>query len=214
MNPEASLPPREAISHALRDDILDGRLQAGERLIEESIAERFGVSRVPVREALSQLQSEGFITLVRYRGATVSGASRADTLELMQVRRGLEVLSARLAAQHRGGAQAEALESIVSRAREARDADVMTEVPSLVVEFHQLVAAASGNRQLAETLGHTLRRVSWVFERHLDTRAETEWDDHRAIARAILNGSDVQAGYLMDEHIARDEQLLAELLRE
>lgn len=93
MIPDDLASPRDLISRSLRDDILSGQMEPGHRLIEANIAERFGVSRVPVREALSQLQSEGFVELVRYRGATVSGASRADALELMQVRRGLEVLS-------------------------------------------------------------------------------------------------------------------------
>lgn len=87
----------------------------------------------------------------------------------------------------------------------------MNAVPPLVFEFHELVATASGNRQLAEMLDRALRRVSWVFDRHLEARADAEWDDHAAIAHAILNGSPVQAGYLMSEHIAKDELLIREL---
>ncbi len=60
----------DSIAHALREEILAGRLTAGERLVEEAIAKRYGVSRVPVREALTRLQSEGFVTIARYRGAT------------------------------------------------------------------------------------------------------------------------------------------------
>jgi DNA-binding GntR family transcriptional regulator len=59
------------------------RLPPGDRLIEADLAERFGVSRVPIRETLWQLQSEGFVTLVRYRGATVSATSRTDAIELI-----------------------------------------------------------------------------------------------------------------------------------
>ena len=211
MIPDDLASPRDLISRSLRDDILSGQMEPGHRLIEANIAERFGVSRVPVREALSQLQSEGFVELVRYRGATVSGASRADALELMQVRRGLEVLSAQLAAQRHGGDVADALSAIVDRARQARSTDAMNAVPPLVFEFHELVATASGNRQLAEMLDRALRRVSWVFDRHLEARADAEWDDHAAIAHAILNGSPVQAGYLMSEHIAKDQPLIREL---
>jgi DNA-binding GntR family transcriptional regulator len=195
----------------LREDILGGLLPPGERLVEASVAARFGVSRVPVREALSQLQSEGFISLVRYRGATVLGTSRTEVLELMQVRRGLEVLSAQLAAENRGGLVADDLARVVDRGREAGRLHDLDKVPSLVVEFHSLVAAAAGNSQLQQMLEHVLRRVSWVFDRHLDTRANDEWSDHGAIAKAILGGSPVQAGYLMAEHIAKDEALLKTL---
>jgi DNA-binding transcriptional ArsR family regulator len=66
------LVPSETIAYAVREDILAGRLSPGDRLIESDLSERFGVSRTSVHEALSQLQREGFVTLVRYRGATVS----------------------------------------------------------------------------------------------------------------------------------------------
>ena len=203
---------RESIASAIRDDVLDGRLQPGDRLPEPMLAERFGVSRVPVREALSQLQSEGFVSLERYKGATVSGASRADALDLMQVRRGLEVLAARLAADRRGGGVADALRAVVELGREAERTHNHGDVPALGVRFHELVADASGNRELARMLEHTLRRIAWVFDHDVPHRADASWRDHAAIAGAIFDGSTVQAGYLMDEHIIKDEELLRTLL--
>lgn len=98
---------RHTIATAIRDDVLDGLLTPGDRLPEPMLAARFGVSRVPAREALAQLQSEGFVRLERYKGATVSDESRADTLEVLQVRRGPEGLGTRLAAACRGRAQAD-----------------------------------------------------------------------------------------------------------
>ena len=92
----------DSIAHALREEILAGRLTGGERLVEEAIAKRYGVSRVPVREALTRLQSEGFVTIVRYRGAAVSETLVQDSRELLQIRRGLEILAAQLAAAEPG----------------------------------------------------------------------------------------------------------------
>jgi DNA-binding GntR family transcriptional regulator len=206
-----SAPARETIASLLRDEILDGSLQPGERLIESTIAERFGVSRVPAREALSQLQSEGFVTLVRYRGATVSGAPKADALELMQVRRGLEVVAAELAAEVRGGPSAEALSSIVHRGHALHQTHDLVQVPPLVFEFHMIVAEASGNIELHRALSQVLTRVSWVFSHHIDVRADDSWNDHSMIARAILGGSPIQAGLLMGEHIRKDEELIRTL---
>lgn len=203
---------RESIAAAIRDDVLDGRLTPGDRLPEPMLAERFGVSRVPVREALSQLQSEGFITLERYKGATVSGASRTDALELMQVRRGLETLGARLAAERRGGTLAEELRMVTESGRQAERAHQHDRVPQLVLQFHTLVAQASGNGELARMLEQTIRRIAWVFDRDVANRADGCWRDHVAIAGAILDGSPVQAGYLMDEHVKKDEELLEHLL--
>jgi DNA-binding GntR family transcriptional regulator len=185
----------DAVAHALREEILAGRLVAGARLIEESIAKQYGVSRVPVREALNRLQSEGFVTIVRYRGAAVSETLVQDSHELLQIRRGLEILSAQLAAENRGGAVAAELAAVA----EAR------EEPHGGTPFHELVSAAAGNRQLQEMLAGINRRVQWS----LGHNPHASTSDHRVLAIAIVNGSVAQAGYLMDEHLKRDEQYFA-----
>ena len=182
----------DAIAHALRDEILAGRLAGGERLIEEAIAKQYGVSRVPVREALNRLQSEGFVTIVRYRGAAVSETLVQDSHELLQIRRGLEILSAQLAAENRGGTVADELTAIA----DGRDGQPDG------TPFHELVATASGNRQLADMLTSVNRRVHWS----LGHNPHASTSDHRVLAIAIMNGSAAQAGYLMDEHLKRDER--------
>ena len=187
----------DSIAHSLREEILAGQLTGGERLVEEAIAKRFGVSRVPVREALSRLQSEGFVTIVRYRGAAVSETLFQDSRELLQIRRGLEVLSAQLAAENRGGVVADEVAAI---------ADSRDDKPHEGVPFHQLVASASGNRQLQEMLDGVNRRVKWS----LGNNPHASTSDHRVLAIAIVNGSVMQAGYLMDEHLRRDERYFAE----
>ncbi|MDF2827674.1 MAG: Transcriptional regulator [Mycobacterium sp.] len=189
----------DSIAGALREDILAGRLTGGERLIEEAIAKRFGVSRVPVREALARLQSEGFVTIVRYRGAAVSETLARDGRELLQIRRGLEILAAQLAAENRGGDVATELAAFTADHGDQHEVDA--DAPS----FHALVAAASGNRQLAEMLASVNRRVQWALGHNPDASTS----DHRVLAQAIASGSTVQAGYLMDEHLRRDERYFA-----
>ncbi|WP_327145744.1 GntR family transcriptional regulator [Nocardia sp. NBC_01327] len=180
----------DAIAQALRAEILAGELSAGERLVEESLAKRYGVSRIPVREALARLQSEGFVTIVRHRGATVSASLIHDGHELLQVRRGLEVFAAQLAAENRGGAVARELAEIA----DGRSGEGSS--------FHELIAIASGNEQLRELLTNVNQRVGWSLGRNPETSAA----DHRAVAMAVRNGAAVQAAYLMDEHLRRDEQ--------
>jgi DNA-binding GntR family transcriptional regulator len=195
------------IADALRTRIMSGELKPGERVREDAVAEEHGVSRVPVREALRRLESEGFINLTPYRGATVSASSQRDSVELMQVRRALETMAARLAAQERGGPYAADLMSIVEQGREAGRDEQLGELPPLIMQFHELVAKASGNRQLEEMLDKVLMRISWGFELDLQARIGSSWSDHAAIASAIVNGSPVQASLLMDEHIEKDELL-------
>jgi len=195
----------DAIVKALRDEIIDGRLEAGARLKEEAIAARFDVSRVPIREALVQLETEGFVNIEKYKGATVTERSQRDVVELMQIRRGLETLAASLAAECRGGDQVDALRSVVDMGRRTGEAGAVDQLPPLIMEFHQVVARASGNRQLARMLEDLLRRIAWGFELEIEDRIESSWADHAAIAQAILSGSPVQASFLMAEHIAKDE---------
>lgn len=186
----------DSIASRLREEILAGHLSPGERLVEEALAKQFGVSRVPVREALTRLQSEGFVNIVRYRGAMVSDTLVQDSRELLQIRRGLEILAAQLAAQNCGGTVADELAAIA-------DPDIphAAETP-----FHDLVANASGNRQLVEMLAHVNRRVQWGLGHNPDA----SMSDHRILATAIVNGSVAAAGYLMDEHLQRDERYFAE----
>ncbi len=209
---KADDPRRDVIANNLREAIISGRFKVGERLVEDALAEEYGVSRVPVREALRRLESEGFVTLTPYRGATVSTGSVRDTLELMQVRRGLEVMAARLAAEQRGGEVATELSAVVERGREAAHSYQVEALPPLIMEFHELVALASGNQQLQLTIDRVLQRVSWGFELDLVQRIDSAWSDHAAIAAAILNNSPIQAGYLMDEHIAKDERIYLQKL--
>jgi DNA-binding GntR family transcriptional regulator len=205
------LVPSVTIAYAVREDILAGRLSPGDRLIESDLSERFGISRTSVHDALSQLQREGFVTLVRYRGATVSAILRTDALELMQVWRGLEVLAAQLAAELRGGEVADELAHVVERTLTAGRKQAIDELSLWNTQFHTLVAAASGNSQLRTRLERVLRRVCWLFKQQLQERMDASWTDHAAIAQAILGGSPIQAGYLMGEHIAKSEELLTTL---
>jgi DNA-binding GntR family transcriptional regulator len=196
-----------SVVDSLRNAIITGELASGTRLIEDVLAEQFGVSRVPIREALRQLESEGFVSSERYRGATVSSTSTRDTLELMQVRRGLEVLAARQAAEHRGEPLGDELRSVVAGGQEAGRQHQVDRLPPLIMEFHEVVAKASGNRQLQQMLHRVLQRIAWGFEMDIEDRIDSSWADHSAVALAILSGSPVQAGYLMDEHIRKDEDL-------
>jgi DNA-binding GntR family transcriptional regulator len=95
----------------------------------------------------------------------------------------------------------------VERGRRAGDAGAVDELPPLILEFHQVVARAAGNTELARMLDGLLQRIAWGFELEIEDRIDTSWADHAAIATAILGGSTMQAAYLMDEHIRKDERI-------
>ncbi|WP_170159953.1 GntR family transcriptional regulator [Frondihabitans australicus] len=191
-----------SVLRTLRAEIVSGELPGGTRLKEDVIAARFGVSRVPVREALRQLESEGFALAEKYRGVTVAEASAESVIELMQIRRQLEGLAARLAAKRRGGESSADLKVVVELAREA------TPPVEPLIEFHHLVAGASGNRQLESMIERVIQQTAWAFERRTQDALSASLEDHAAIAAAILRGSETQASVFMDEHLSKDEEWL------
>jgi DNA-binding GntR family transcriptional regulator len=200
-------PLSATVVHALRAEIIEGRVAAGDRLKEDVLAARFGMSRVPVREALQQLESEGFVVIEKFKGASVSSRSSEDVIEFMQIRRGLEVLAASLAGERSGGEMADKLREVINRGRQARDDRAVERLPPLIMEFHEVVARASGNVHLAVMLRDLLQKIAWGFELDTVARIESSWSDHSAIAEAILAGSGPTAGYLMGEHIIKDEHV-------
>ena len=200
-------PLSATVVQALREEIIEGRIGVGDRLKEDVLAARFGVSRVPIREALQQLESEGFVVIEKFKGASVSSRSHEDVVELMQIRRGLEMLAATLAGERFGGEAADELRQVIERSRRARDDRAVEQLPPLIMEFHEVVARASGNTHLAAMLRDLLQKIAWGFELDIVGRIDSSWADHSAIAEAILAGSGPTAGYLMGEHIIKDERL-------
>lgn len=192
-----------SVLKALRAEIIAGSLARGTRLKEDVIAERFGVSRVPVREALRQLETEGFVVSEKFKGVSVADSSPEAVIELMQIRRGLEVLAAELAAERKGGESVELLRAVVSEQRS--DQEVEAQTPRF--SFHRLVATASGNGHLDTMIERLIHQTAWAFERVTQEEVSASGGDHAAVATAILRGSTVQAGLLMDEHLRRDEAL-------
>jgi DNA-binding GntR family transcriptional regulator len=209
MTPEApatATPIRDVIADDLRARIVDGALKPGARILEEEIAADHGVSRVPVREALRRLEAEGYVALIPFQGASVAIPSPSTALELMQIRRTLEVLAATLAAQGRGGPAAERLREVTARGVRAAERHEREDHPQLVDEFHQLVGQASNNAQLSELLDQLRGKVRWVFAMDLEDRASVAWHAHEEILEAILAGDAPAAAALMDEHVLADEQ--------
>ncbi len=125
----------------------------------------------------------------------------------MQIRRGLEVLAAELAAGRRGGDSAEPLRAVVNEQRS--DQEVEAQTPRF--SFHRLVATASGNSHLEAMIERLIHQTAWAFERVTQEEVASSGGDHAAVANAILRGATVQAGLLMDEHLRHDEALYRSL---
>jgi DNA-binding GntR family transcriptional regulator len=189
---------------ALSAEIGSGQLPSGLRLTEAALAERFGVSRGPVREALRQLAAEGLVALARHRGAEVKRLSRAEVSALYQLREVAEGLAARLAAgrAREPGARAELIDCFgtLAAAALARDGAAFSVANA---RFHATIIGLSGNPYLSETLARLrLGALRAQFRLLSDAAAIGESQAaHARIAEALLAGDGASAEAEMRAHV-------------
>ncbi|NUP19197.1 MAG: GntR family transcriptional regulator [Streptomyces sp.] len=182
---------RERVLARLRQEIISGGLRPGDRLVERELADRFGVSRVPVREAIRALVAEGFVHFETPRRIVVRRLTPTDVKELFELREALEVYAAGLAASRATPEDLAEVERLLDRAAtatEAGDAEAITDVNS---RLHDRIMAMAGNSLLIEALEPVAGRLRWM------TRRNEEWPqllvEHRELYEAIASGDPARA---------------------
>jgi DNA-binding GntR family transcriptional regulator len=194
----AHRPLRDKVVDELRRCIIDGVYRPGDRLTEERLAEHFGVSRNPVREAIRVLESEGFLVAQPRRGAVVATMSVQDVEDLFDVRLSLETLAATLAAERAGPDGSAALGKLLAKAGTTRR---MADLAALNTRFHATICALSRNRLLTGLMESLHGRLQWVYGQSAETRAADSWAEHEALAAAILAGDAEAAGRAARTHV-------------
>jgi DNA-binding GntR family transcriptional regulator len=157
------LPSR--LADFLREEIVSGRLVPGERLVEQTLAERCQVSRVPLREAFRILSTEGLITLSPHRGASVTSLSDEELIDLFEARAAIEGHAAALAASGATAAAIKPLHAVVADMRRAIAAGDITSYYALAGTFHGGLIAACKNtvlQRLFDQIRRQLRRYQAV----------------------------------------------------
>ena len=203
----------QQVSAALEQQILEGVLAPGQRLNADELASAFGVSRIPVREALRSLNATGWIEIRPRHGAFVRRRSLQELDDLFHVRAMLEAEASRLASKHRTEAQleliAQAHRDLVESNRR-HDATVTAEANS---RFHRAVADASGNVVLGDLTDQLAKRIRWYFATVASTRGVHSAEEHAAILDAVRAGDARTAARLTREHVTRTSSLVREALR-
>ena len=206
-----SLELRREIEH----DILAGHFRPGDRLDEQSLADRFQVSRTPIRAALQQLQFTGLVVNQPNRGAFVAQVTAPEILEMCEMRIELESICGRFAA-HRGTSAATM--GLVRALQACEVAAEGRDLPAYLLandQFHDAVYTMTGNRLLAESAGSLYHRLK--FFRHLqlvsEDRMQRSLNEHRAIAAAITSRDAALAETLLKQHaVTRSERLVQYLV--
>lgn len=190
---------REKILETIRDAILKGSLKAGERVSEPELAERFGISRTPIREAFRQLESEGYLEVIPRKGAVVASLSERDVEEFYAIKIILEGFAARMAAANLTAKDIERLESINERLRQiAREGDVKNFF-RVHNEFHEVFIKAAGNEKLYEMISQLVMRFKRLRLASLAQpgRMEISVEEHRNMIQAFKNHDGERADSLV-----------------
>jgi len=190
----AGTKPQQKDAYALILDAIDvGTYKPGDRLVESELAERFGVSRTPIREALQRLETQSLLTRDG-RSLIVAALDHNQLAELYVVRSELEALAARLAAQHATAEEKNVLRDMVERDRELLGDPVALARTNR--RFHKMIHLASHNRYLVQQLDLVYRTMALMATTSLaaEGRDETALNEHDQIVTAIEN-SDGDAAY-------------------
>jgi DNA-binding GntR family transcriptional regulator len=206
---------QEKVYDHLKQAILAGEIQPGERLLETRLAKSLGVSRIPVREAIRKLERDGLIVAFPRRGVYASSLSARDVDEVYTVRSVLEGLAARLAAENRTDEQLDRLDAIVAEMAEQVERGDSVGLFATGREFHQVVLEAAGNAKLALLMDlmrsqiERLRRLRMQVSR----RTHDVYGEYEAIRDAIRRGDAAAAETEMRAHVERPRVDLLQMMR-
>lgn len=204
------LPLRDVVFNTLRQAIITGEFAPGERLMEIVLAERLGVSRTPVREAIRKLELEGLVVMVPRKGAEVARITEESLKEVLEVRCALEELAVVLACQRIDG---EGKENLIKAHEEfvaaVKEKDIL-EIATRDEAFHECIFELTNNKRLLQIITNLKEqmyryRMEYVKDRtfHQDLVSE-----HERLLDAILNGNDKEAELIMKNHIHNQEQII------
>jgi DNA-binding GntR family transcriptional regulator len=193
---------REQVLAELRRRIVDGEYAQGERLTETRLADDFGVSRNPVREALRVVAAEGFVHILPRRGAVVATLDETAVRDLFSVREQLETLAGGLAAERATPADVARLRRLLDEARAATEAKDFDQVAELNSAFHRAVIEVSGNRWLLSISAAMYHHVHWVFRVGAAQRAPHSWEEHIRLVDTIESGDPEAATIAARDHVA------------
>jgi DNA-binding GntR family transcriptional regulator len=198
----------------LRNQIIGGEFPPGMRLRERDLAQDFQVSRIPLREALQQLEAEGFIETLPRRGATVRRLTMRDAEELFEVRLGVEVLAARKAAERvRAGASPEQVRNAMVATEVALAHGGPTDIAETAAQLHEAIVTLGGNALLSGMMKTVAMRDRWIFKMASDTEPAIACEEHQRLCAAIYAGDADLTAAIAYTHIERARQAAMPVLQ-
>jgi DNA-binding GntR family transcriptional regulator len=213
MKPKTA-PLAQDLRDRLEEEILSGQRQPGARLDESRLAEHFGVSRTPVREALRELAAADLVVLRPRQGAVVATVTVTQLLHMFEVMAELESFCARLAARRMTAEERRRLAEVHEGCRELAERGETHAYYDANRRFHEEVYAGSHNSFLEETTRGMRNRLSPYrrFQLQHPGRIMRSWNEHRAVVEAILKGDAEAAAAAMTHHVTIQGDLFTDLI--
>ncbi|MFZ3172508.1 MAG: GntR family transcriptional regulator [Carboxydocellales bacterium] len=208
-------PLREIVFESLREAIINGNLEPGERMMEIQLADEMGVSRTPVREAIRKLELEGFVVMIPRKGAYVAGISLKDIADVFEIRAALESLAAALAAERITEEELESLECSLVKVAECTEADDLEALITVDTDFHDILYKASRNERLVQIVSNLREQIQRFRMTSLSQpgRMKDALEEHRKLVEALSERNIELARTLAREHIEFAESSMLEVIR-
>ncbi len=208
------LPLRDVVFNTLRQAILTGELKPGERLMEIHLANKLGVSRTPIREAIRKLELEGLVTMIPRRGAEVAQITGKSLQDVLEVRRSLDALCAELACERISDEELAALEVACKNFEEATRTKDTRVIAAADVALHDIIIKATNNARLVQLVNNLAEQMyRYRFEYIKDYSMHNRLvEEHRVIFEAIKSKDKVTAAAAAVTHIDNQMESIARQL--
>ena len=215
VNMNEYLPLRDVVFNTLRKAILRGELKPGERLMEIQLANKLGVSRTPIREAIRKLELEGLVLMIPRKGAEVAQITEKNMQDVLEVRKALEELSVQLACERITPEQGEEMKMAAEDFRKVLKSGDVTKIAEADVKFHDIIFAATNNQRLI-TLLNNLREQMYRFRVEYLKQKECYpqlLEEHDKLIALISGGEVEEACELMGCHIDNQASTVSDVIR-
>lgn len=214
-NMDEYLPLRDVVFKTLRQAILRGELVPGERLMEIHLANRLGVSRTPIREAIRKLELEGLVTMIPRRGAEVARITEKNLRDVLEVRRALDAFTVELACDRISEEEKEDLKIACDefeKATETKDSELIAKAD---VKLHDIIVRAAGNDRLIQLINNLAEQVyRYRFEYIKDeSQHEKLVEEHRVIFESIMKNDKATASMAVKTHVDNQENSIIQQIR-
>lgn len=204
----------EDVADRIREEILTGGFDQGERLVEAGIAQKLGVSRGPVREAFKILRAEGLVRDEPHRGTFVVRLSGVDVCEIYDLRAALEARAARQVTERRRSSDVRALHKLLERLLAAADSGDVTAVSRADLAFHEGLCRLTGNSRLHEVYVRNVPVLKNLMklDEYLYQSMDVVAVEHEPLVDAVESGDASLAAMRFEAHVDRARNLVASYL--